>query len=276
MKSLLSFFINSWVRTTGRKATIADMPWLFGPMGTEETIGTAFYGAYANKHGLKLVSREHNGLVKDFKQVIDNPELEIAPAIVDFYEHTAAHKLEVWSQWYRPVKFFAHTLIKLISPKMEQFNIPLDPLETSRGMSNEVISLQENEQQVLACWLRKSILTNRVVYSGFYAAIEIEGNPFVRVVFPLPKGNVTVVLRVVALADGSVELLSDGKKPGSAGYYRVKSIGPDKVRYKFIPLKERIHVFEDEYGVLRTDHIFWFLGMKFLHLHYKITKAHTG
>ncbi len=276
MNSLLSYCINYWIRATGKKATKDDMHWLFGPMGTENTIGSAFYGAYADKHGLSIVSEASNGLVKNFKRVIDNPGIEIAPAIVDFYEHTAAHKLEVWSQWYRPVKFFAHTLIRLLSPKMEQFNIPLDPLETSRGMSNEVISLRERGQQVLACWLRKSILTNRVVYSGFYAAIEIAARPFVRVVFPLPKGNVTVILRVVALEDGSVELLSDGKRPGGAGYYRVKRIGPEKVSYKFIPLKERIHVFVDAYGVLRTDHVFWFLGMKFLHLHYKITKANPA
>lgn len=270
MKTLTRSLINFWLRATGRKATVTDMPWLFGPMGAQPTIGAAFYETFAGQHGFKMVNKADNGLIKDFKKVIDHPQTGIAPSIIDFYEHTAAYKLEVWAQWYQPVKFFAQSLIRLLSPGMEQFNLPLAPLETSRGMSNEVISLQKEGQQVLACWLRKSILTNRVVYAGFYAAIAIEGKPFVRVVFPLPKGNVTVVLRVEALADGSVVLLSDGKKPGGTGYYRVKDMGKNKARYKFIPLKERIHVFADEYGVLRTDHVFWFWGMKFLHLHYKI------
>ena len=70
--------------------------------------------------------------------------------------------------------------------------------------------------------------------------------------------------------DGSVKLLSDGKRIGEAGYYRVRRSGDDAVRVKYVPLKEVIHVFCDEYGDLRTDHIFSFLGTKMLQLHYKI------
>ncbi len=163
----------------------------------------------------------------------------------------------------------------MLSAKMDQLNIPLNPLETSQGMSNEVIRLHRpgTDEQLMACWLRKSIQSRKVVYAGFYSAAELNGMPMVRVVFPLPAGSATVLLRTEVQADGSVRLLSDGKKQGEAGYYRLRKSGTQAVRVKYIPLKESIHVFEDEEGTLRTDHLFWFCGFKLLHLHYKILPA---
>ena len=151
-------------------------------------------------------------------------------------------------------------------------NIPLYPLETSRGISNEVLQLVDDRTGELkySCWLRKSILSGKVVYAGFYSRCLIHESPFVRVVFPLPDGNVTVLLSAHVQADGSVKLISDGRGIGDAGYYRLRRHKPGSVRVKYIPLKETIHVFEDEEGTLRTDHIFRFLSKKFLHLHYKI------
>ena len=88
--------------------------------------------------------------------------------------------------------------------------------------------------------------------------------------FPVPHGNATVLLRVEVQPDGSVILVSRGRGIGDAGYYRVRRNGADAVRVKYVPLKETIHVFVDEEGVLRTDHIFSFWRSKFLHLHYKM------
>lgn len=39
--------------------------------------------------------------------------------------------------------FFARTLIASLSSEMDQLNISLQPLETSRGMSNEVLHLRD-------------------------------------------------------------------------------------------------------------------------------------
>lgn len=280
MKYLLRYIINLWITLTGKSANTDVQDWLKGPMGDSGTIGSQFYEAYAKKMGLDVQVANTNGLMQHFMDAFEHPnevQHQIASEIVGFYEHTASYKLEVWSQWYQPVKFFAHLLIKLLSPQMDQLNIPLSPLETSRGMSNEVIALRDkNGNQTFACWLRKTISTKRVVYSGFYSIVKINQHPFVRVVFPLPKGNVTVILRVIAQEDGSVKLLSDGKQAGAAGYYRIKDKGANKIKFKFVPLKESIHVFVDEFGTLRTDHIFWFLGMKFLHLHYKMIKQNAA
>lgn len=274
INKILSLSINSWVRWTGYKKNINDVPWLKGPYGKSSFIGGDFYKKFAQESGLEVYMNKDNGLLNDFLSTIDKKDIHrerLQEAIKDFYEHTAQYTLDVWSEWYHPVKYFAHILINTVSSGIDQLNIPLKPLETSRGMSNEVIALKDqNGEQIVTCWLRRAILTNKVTYAGFYSAITIDEKPYVRVIFPLPKGSATVLLRVEVQEDGSVKLISDGKKPGGAGYYRIKVMDDSTIRYKFIPLKEMIHVYTDNEGVLRTDHTFWYWGMKFLQLHYKI------
>ncbi len=273
--ALLKWLINGWLYVTGKVLTYSDNPWLQGPMSDNEIVGDQFYNHFAGREGLVVSASSDGGLLDNFSEVMspDDPLAgNLNPRIRHFYEHTGQYKLEVWSQWYSPISFFARILIRSVSTKMDQLNIPLDPLETSRGMSNQVLQLKNPATGKLkyACWLRKSILSGRVVYAGFYSACTSKGLPYVKVVFPLPGGNVTVLLHVVVQPDGSVKLLSDGKKIGDSGYYRVARHNNESVKVRYIPLKESIHVFEDEEGVLRTDHQFSFFSMKFLHLHYRI------
>ena len=274
MGLLLKWLINAWISITGKRCPYSEYPWLKGPLGEGLLIGDEYYKAYAAAENLTVVRDPQGGLVDDFRRLIpahDTFRDRLIPEVSRFYEHTAGYKLEVWSQWYPPFAFFARILIRSLSGKMNQLNIPLQPLETSHGMSNQVLHLEDaNGKVVHACWLRKSILTGRVVYSGFYSGIEIKGVPMVRVVFPLPGGNATVLLRVEVQENGAVKLLSDGRRIGEAGYYRVQRSGDDAVRVKYVPLKESIHVYLDDFNDLRTDHIFSFLGSKMLHLHYKI------
>lgn len=269
---LLQWIINAWVSVTGKVCGYDAYPWLRGPIADTDKIGDDYYNSFAASKGYRVDDTHEGGLLKDFGEVLNSDGDKLNARIRHFYEHTVQYKLEVWSQWYPPISFFARILIRTISTKMDQMNIPLEPLETSRGMTNAVIHIVNPADGKLqyACWLRKSILSGRVVYAGFYSACEIAGSKYVRVIFPLPKGNVTVLLKTEMQADGSVKLLSHGKGIGDAGYYRVRKHGEDAVKVKYIPLKESIHVFEDNEAVLRTDHIFWFLGMKMLHLHYKI------
>jgi len=271
--ALLKWLINVWLSITGKVCRFSAYPWLKGPVAEHHEIGADFYDEFARSNGYKVVSTKNGGLLSDFYSVLpQNERGRLNKKVAHFYEHTVQYKLEVWSQWYRPMSFFAKILIRTVSTKMNQLNIPLYPLETSRGMSNEVLHICEPESNAIlyACWLRKSILSGKVVYSGFYSSCVIEGRPFVKVVFPLPEGNVTVLLKAEVQADGSVALVSHGKKMGEAGYFRVRKHKSDAVKVRRIPLKERIHVFEDGEGILRTDHKFWFWGAKLLHLHYKI------
>jgi hypothetical protein len=266
----LSASINRWLRVTGRKIKLSEHPWLDGPIGGKY-IGDEFYKEYAEKNNLVISVPPESGLMVDFTVLGSNDHPNLQQAVKHFYEKTILYKMNVWSQAFYPVKPFAKILIKTISHEINQLNIPLDPMDTSMGMSSEVIRLSTKDgEPKMACWLRKNSKTNKVVYSGFYSAIKIEGKPFVRVVFPLPGGNVTVILEPEFLEDGSFRLISTKRKFGKAGYYRVKEISPGIVKVRLIPLKETIHVYEDAQKVLRTDHEFKFWGMKFLKLHYQL------
>ena len=112
-----------------------------------------------------------------------------------------------------------------------------------------------------------------MLYTGFYMTERAPnlGVPCVKVVFPMPNGNATVVLRPTLEPDGSLILDSSGKRFGDAGFYRVQGRGPDRVRVWHIKtLKEHFRVFVDDRGDLRCDHSVRFLGLPVLRLHYKM------
>jgi hypothetical protein len=145
-------------------------------------------------------------------------------------------------------------------------------------MGSGVIQLldKRNDEIVYTCWLRKVIATGDVVYAGFYSVCQPPNypDPCVKVVFPLPQGNTTVVLKAIAHPNGSLELSSAGRRFGDPGYYRVLEIDADTRKIRLIrALKESIHVYVDEQGTLRTDHIFRFWSLEMLRLHYKISPS---
>ena len=276
LAAVFSRTINLWLRLTGKTISLAEHPWLSGPMGGKY-IGDTFYREFAEQNNLQVGDAAKSGLMRDFSLLGSQQHPDFQQEVARFYEQTSNYTMDVWSQSFYPVKLFAQLLIKTISKEINQLNIPLSPMETSAGMSSEVIPLNTaNGETKLVCWLRKRMTDKRVVYCGFYAVVNINGKMFVRVVFPLPDGSVTVVLRPEFLNDGSFRLVSDRSKFGGAGYYRVQKHKPGFVKVKRIPLKEIIHVYQDENKILRTDHWFWFMGMKLLKLHYKMSTKNTA
>ncbi len=274
--------IHLWLNHTGRKLDLSHYPYLAGPIAGNEEIGEKFYSKLAERNGLKAVHSGNGGLLLNFRELIvqDHPFINrLNPEIPLFYEHSSRYTMEVWSQWRPPISWLAKLLIKLVSVEMKQLNIPLDSLETSYGMDSAIIHLLDDNGEIeYVCWLRKTNKSNKVVYAGFYSSIQLGNWParHVKVVFPLPNGNVTVILRLKLLADGSIQLISDGKRFGHSGYYRLHRNRRGVVKARMIPIKEIIHVFEDQQQQLRTDHFFSWWGIRFLQLHYKITPKATS
>jgi len=276
--TLLAWLIQQWVSITGRRVSLASSPWLDGPIGTAK-IGAGIYHEYARQQGLTVSTGDTAaGLLSDFDQLRSRtfaPE-RVDREIREFYEHTARFGFEVWSQWHGMLAPFARALVALVSRDMEQFNFPLTPLETSRGMTSAIVRLVEPRTGAapLAGWHRTSALTGRVVYAGFYTVCTPPkaSVPCVKVIFPVPHGATTVLLRPANQADDSLVLHSSHEGFGGSGFYRMHRTRAGGIHVQTFPLTERVHVYRDEQRILRTDHTFAYLGMKFLTLHYKITR----
>ena len=274
IQSLIYF----WLNLTGKKLDPKSQKHLLGPMGMGQEIGEDYYKKLAERENLMVSEPADAGLMTNFDDVLDHDDpyfSRVDSGVRDFYEQSARYYLEIWPKWIAPISWFARIIIKLISEEIMQLNIPLDSLETSYGMSSRIIKLKDDKGNLhYTCWLRKSEKMNKVVYAGFYSATKIDSEDYkyVRVVFPLPKGNVTVILKVEIQEDGSVKLISNSGKYSKSGYFRIHQ-SKRGLKYRKVPVHEMIHVFRDEKGVMRTDHFFSWWNLSFLKLHYKLIKG---
>jgi hypothetical protein len=273
-----AWFIYRLIWLFGRTHRRADVAWLMGPLGGR-VIGDAAYREVAASEGLTIErAAQHGGLVPDFRQLDggDFDATRVHPAIRDFYEHTAEFAMDVWSRTYFPANLALWLLVTTISRQVNQLNFPLSPLETALGMQSEIILMRRPDGSVkYTGWFRTLAAdAQRSIYTGFYMTAVVPGEvaPCVKVVFPMPNGNATVVLRPT-IVDGALVLDSGGGHFGGAGFYRVQGRGADRVRvWKIRTLKEHFRVFVDPQGVLRCDHSVSFLGLPVLRLHYKMAK----
>jgi len=98
-------------------------------------------------------------------------------------------------------------------------------------------------------------------------------SPCVKVVFPLPNGRAIVLMKTEALSDGSVSLRSTGTGFGEPGFYFVVRGDQGRVWARYVSsLKEEIRVYPAESGSARADHRFWFWGIEFLRIHYRMRR----
>jgi hypothetical protein len=153
------------------------------------------------------------------------------------------------------------------------------PLETAQGMTSNVEQLvDESGRVVFTSWLRRNQGSGLVIYSGLYAIASPPGHgPCVKTVFPVPRGNATVLLRPEAGADGSLRLISSGRRFGDPGFYRTTATGGGRIRVWYVRgLTELFHVYPDADGSVRTDHNVRWWGLPVLRLHYHITPSAAG
>jgi hypothetical protein len=269
-------FIGSLIRVFGRVVHESSEPWLAGPSGSD-FIGDRPYEEVAARENLEVVRRASSGgLLHDLGE-LEGPGCAIAtlqPAVRHFYEHTAAYRMDVWSETFFPGNIGLWLLVTTISRKVDQLNFPLRALQAAKGIDSEIVLLRDRAGAVrYAGWYRRLMEMGRTIYTGFYMTTRTPhcATPCVKVVFPMPNGNATVILRPSVDADGHLLLSSKGSRFGDAGFYRVARIDQDRLRvWRVSTLKEEFRVYVDGEGVLRCDHSVGFLGLPILHLHYRI------
>jgi hypothetical protein len=261
----------------GRRIDRSSVPWLDGPTGPPR-IGAAFHRSVAAQAGLEIRTGGDLGLLPDCA-LLDSAGFDssrLHESVSDFYEHTSRYHLDVWSQWSPLFWPFGWALINFVSRRMEQLNFPMYPLETARGMTSEVEQLVEPSGRVaFTSWLRRNLGSGMVIYSGLYSTTSPPGGvTCVKTVFPVVRGNATVLLRPENQPDGSLKLISSGRRFGDPGFYRITEAGPGRIRVWYVRgFTEVFHVYPDRDGSVRTDHFVRWWGLSVLHLHYHITQA---
>jgi hypothetical protein len=274
--NLVDWATQRWVRWTGRAVSLRDSPWLDGPAGKPTGIGGSFFDSWAAERGFRLIRGRATGLLPDLEALRSatfDPDA-LSPAVVGFYTTTSDFDLDAWSQWCGVFRPFGWALAVLFSRRLQQLNLPLSSLDTSRGMTSEVVPIvdPDSDRAVFSAWVRRLVGTGRVIYAGAYSTCTVPDGATrcVRVVFPLPNGNAVVLMRPVAHPDGSLLLVSEGAAFGSPGFYFTVHEPDGVVRARHLrSLRETIHVYALHKDV-RADHVLSLWGVTFLRLHYRL------
>lgn len=267
-----------WVMARGRKIDPAQTAWLIGPFGDVDVIADHYIQRLARDESLTIERFSPGGLLESAQDLLGSDAPRLDPRIRAFYEHTARHELEVWSQWSPLFRPFAALVQILYSRRLQQLNLPLDPLDTSRGITSEVVKLRDRSGAVrYSIWLRHLKTTGRVIYSGIYMTTSIpDGRRCAKIVFPLPRGNATVIMAPSVDDDGGLDLVSRGERFGHPGFYFLLRDSRSRHWAQYIrSFRERITVYVDGDGSLRADHALSLWGLTALRLHYKIAAAPT-
>ena len=269
-----------WVKATGRKINPQTHKWLIGPIGNEDVIGNKFIQNLVNDEDLKYSSNIPNvGLLESISDLdFTQDELDVLnKQVVDFYVNTSNYDFEIWSEWKSFFKPFGKALSLIFSKRLQQLNLPLNSLDSSKGIKSEIIKLSKEDKTKWTIWYRKLKISNDVIYAGIYttAFVPKYNKSLLKVIFPLPNGNASVVMTKEVLTDGSLLLSSDGKTFGDNGFYFTLTDHKGNHWAKFVKsMHEWIKVYVDEENILRADHNLKFYGIPFLNLHYKMTQKH--
>ena len=223
---LSDWITQRWVRLTGRLVDVAEQEWLQGPIGSTRRIGLDYYYDLAREKGLVIRGDgQDRGLLAKF-ELLEGPGFSpdrVDPRVANFYERTSAFDLDAWSEWCGFFRPFGWLLAFLFSRRLQQLNVPLSPLDTSLGITSEVLQLIDPRTGTThyTAWIRQLIGTRNVLYAGSYSVTKVPGHqdPCVKVVFPLPNGNAIVIMKPEVHSDGSLSITSSGNGFGDPGFY---------------------------------------------------------
>lgn len=270
-----------WVCATGRVLDLRENAWLAGPYGEPWRIGADFFERYAQRCGLRVRRPEGDGgLVANMDELNGGgfDARRLAPAVRDFYEHTGAYQLDLWSQWCGVFRPFGRVIRRVFAGPLQQLNLPTHPLATARGITSQIVELCDaaTGRRVTTGWLRRTVDDGSVLYAGCYGTCTPPGlgRPCVKVVFPLPNGSATVIMRPELRDGGSLLLVSEGRRVGDAGFYFLVRHSPTAASVRYVrSMRERIAVAAAEDGAAYADHTLTLWGLTFLRMRYRMIRA---
>jgi hypothetical protein len=253
-----------WVRATGRRVDLHEEAWLDGLSAPTTGIGEQFFGDLAPA----------DGLLPSFA-ALRSPTFDpgaVDPRVVAFYERTAHFRLQLWSQWSPVHRPFGRLIDRIFAQRLGQLRLPLAPLDTSRGVAQELLSLPTG-----TAWLRRRLPEREVLFAGLYSVgrPRLAAGPCVKTVFPLPNGFAAIFLVPRGRPDGSLELVSPPGGFGEPGFYFVVRDGDRAWTRTVKAMTEQLHIYV-EGSELHADHALRLWGRPFLRLHYAMQPHPTN
>ncbi len=276
---LQDWLSQQWVIALGRRVEPAALPWLAGPYGMADTIADAYLPLLAANEGLELERAANDaGLFVDADELgLDAASrARLHPEVADFYRRTTDFDLDMWVIWSPWFWVGGNLLRRLYSRRLQQLNLPMTSRETSRGLRSEIVRLRAPGSGEVrhTVWYRVLKSTGDALYSGIYGFADLSsGVRCVKIVFPLPRGNATELMRPTVGPAGDLILDSTGHRFGDPGFYFLLMDGRGQHHAQHIPtFRDRIRIYVDDEDCLRADQVFTLWNRTVVELHYRILR----
>ena len=225
LQNFQDWFTQQWAILWGRKIDPDTVPWLMAPFGKLGGIGDGYVNFLAKEEGLII---ERNCSTQGLISYIDQLDLSVEEShrlshqVMDFYENIAHYQLRFSVRWNPVFRLLGKLVTGLFSNRIGQLNIPTINSEAPEQVSSEIITLSDPKSNEVkyTVWYRTFKTTGQVLYSGIYSTCHLpSGKTCIKAVFPLPKGNATVIMSPSVGERGELRLTSSGKKFGDPGFY---------------------------------------------------------
>lgn len=278
MQKFQDWFTQQWVIICGRKINPSENTWLFGTFGEVSGIGEKFIHQLAEKEDLTIIRKSNSkGLLDSILSLnLSENEIKKLPKnVIDFYEKTSEYKLQLNVKWNPIFKIFGYVVNRLFSQRINQLNIPTNNIQSSENLTSEIIELvAKNTNEVkYTIWLRKFQSTGKVIYSGIYTTCLLpSGITCVKAIFPLPKGNATVILKPSVGEKNELILNSSGNKFGDAGFYFLLNDSKGNCWSKYIKSFTDKLIVSDENEKLKARQTLKLWHLKVARLEYEMKK----
>ena len=278
MQKFQDWFTQQWVILWGRKIDPEDFPWLTGPFGDLNGIGEKFIYQLAEKENL-IIERclKSQGLIPsiDMLNLSEEQVSGLSSNVIRFYENTADYNLDFTIKWNPFFKLLGIVVNRLFSSRINQLYIPTRNITDAEPIESEIITLSDakSRQVKYTIWLRTFKSTGQVIYSGVYGVCKLpSGKTCIKAVFPLPKGNATVIMSPGVGTKGELILNSSGKKFGDAGFYFLLNDSKGNYWAQFIrSFRDRLTV-SSEKDHISAEQILTLWHRRVAKFNYKIVK----
>lgn len=276
-QNLQNWITQKWVILFGKKIIVEDFEWLISPFGENNVIGLDYISYLAEKENL-LIDKSSNskGLLNSFSDLgLSENEIQNIPnSIVNFYENTSEFNLQLTVKWNPFFKIMGILVNLLFSSKINQLNIPTNSNFKIEQLNSEIIQLinPKTNEIKYTFWVRKQNFSQQVIYLGIYGTCTLPNSEkFVKVVFPLPKGNATIILRAQVGKNGEFVLDSSGEKIGDPGFYFLLKDNYGKTWTKYIKTFRDKLIMKVENDAIIAEQTLSLWRINVLKFNYKIT-----